>query len=57
MGNKRKLEVISLSLEGFKPTDSFFRGVNHEQKSRTPMSEIQIEIRKSFGNPTDPSST
>ena len=36
------------------------RGVNHEWKSRTPMSEVQNEIRKSFenpGNPTNPSST
>ena len=36
----------------------FSRGVNHERKSRTPMSEIQNEIRKSFenpGNPTNPS--
>ena len=39
---------------------SFYRGVNHERKSRTPMSEIQNEIRKSFensGNPVNPSST
>ena len=36
------------------------RGVNHERKSRTPTSEIQNEIQKSFenpGNPINPSST
>ena len=53
------LVLLELS-SSFEGNEGFIRGVNHERKSRTHLSEIQNEIRKSFENPgnlTNPSST